>query len=280
VSSFDREIGVAQAAARQAAAIISRYYAAAAATPFTAKDDGSPVTAADLEANAAITAALRAGFPDDALLTEEVPDDGSRLGRSRVWIVDPLDGTKDFLARTGDFTVNIGLVQDGQPVVAVVHQPGHDLLYWAAAGRGAHCLRDGTSMRLRTSLVAELGEVRVGVSRHNAPPALLDGLAAHGLAGRVVRLGASSKYLALARGELDALITLTTGEKEWDTCAPELIVREAGGEVTDGDGRPLGYNQPDLGRRRGIVASNGRSHQAVLALVRQWLPAPGADAAR
>jgi 3'(2'), 5'-bisphosphate nucleotidase len=277
VPSFDRELGVAQQAARQAAAIISRHYAEAA-TPFSAKDDGSPVTEADLEANAAITAALRAGFPDDALLAEEAPDDGTRFGKSRVWIVDPLDGTKDFLARTGDFTVNIGLVQDGQPVVAVVHQPGQGLLYWAAAGRGAYCLRDGTSMRLRTSLVAALGDVRVGVSRHNAPAALMDGLAAQGMAGRVVRLGASSKYLALGRGELDALITLTTGEKEWDTCAPELIVREAGGEVTDGDGRPLGYNQPDIGRRRGIVATNGRCHEAVLALVRAWLPPAHVDA--
>jgi 3'(2'), 5'-bisphosphate nucleotidase len=271
VPSFDRELAVAQEAARKAAAIISRHYAEAA-TPFASKDDGSPVTQADLEANAAITAALRAGFPDDGLLAEEAPDDGSRLGKSRVWIVDPLDGTKDFLARTGDFTVNIGLVQDGQPVVGVVHQPGQGLLYSAAAGRGAFCLRAGTTMRLRTSMIAALGEVRVGVSRHNAPAALMDGLAAHGMAERVVRLGASSKYLALGRGELDALITLTTGEKEWDTCGPELIVREAGGEVTDGDGRPLGYNQRDIGRRRGIVASNGRCHEAVLALVRSWLP--------
>jgi 3'(2'),5'-bisphosphate nucleotidase len=266
-AAFERELAVAQEAARQAAAIIARHYAAAAGT-FRSKDDGSPVTAADLEANAAITATLSAAFPEDALLCEEAPDDGSRLHRSRVWIVDPLDGTRDFLARTGDFTVNIGLVVDGRPVVTVVHQPGQGALYHAARGAGSFRQRDGASVRLGVSGTGALSQVRVGISRHNAPPALLRCLEAHDLVARTVRLGASSKYLALAAGELDALVTLTTGEKEWDTCAPELIVAEAGGLVTDVDGRPLAYNQRDIGRRRGIVASNGRCHAELLALVR------------
>jgi 3'(2'),5'-bisphosphate nucleotidase len=269
--AFDRELAAAQEAARRAAAIIARHYAAAAGD-FRSKADGTPVTAADLEANAAITATLGEAFPEDALLCEEAPDDGTRLGRSRVWIVDPLDGTRDFLARTGDFTVNIGFVVDGRPVVTVVHQPGRGDLYHAARGGGSFRVSGGTSTRLQVSATAALAEVRVGISRHNAPAALLRCLEDAGLAGRTVRLGASSKYLALAAGELDALVTLTTGETEWDTCAPELIAVEAGGVVTDVDGQPLRYNQPDLKRHRGIVASNGRCHAQLLALLRPCMP--------
>jgi len=267
---YQRELAVARDAARRAAAIIARHYAAAA-VDFRRKDDGSPVTAADLEANAAIAATLSAAFPEDALLCEEAPDDGRRLDKSRVWIVDPLDGTRDFLARTGDFTVNIGLAVEGRPAVTVVHQPAQGTLFHAARGAGSFREHDGGELRLAVSTAAALRELRVGISRHNAPAALLRCLDQHGLAARAVRLGASSKWLALAAGELDALVTLTTGETEWDTCAPEMIVTEAGGVVTDVDGVPLAYNQRDIRRHRGIVASNGRCHAELLAAVRPFM---------
>jgi 3'(2'), 5'-bisphosphate nucleotidase len=273
VETYQRELAVARDLAREAGAIIMRHYEAETVATQT-KADLSPVTAADLEANLAIVAGLRAAFPDDAVLSEESPDDRSRLARSRVWIVDPLDGTRDFLARTGDFCVHIGLAVDGEAVVGVVFQPVPDALYAGASGGGSTVEQDGQTHRLAVSERADAPEVRVGVSRLNLDPGLEQCLLASGLAPRAVRLGASVKHMALARGELDAVLNLSPGEQEWDTCAPEVILREAGGSMTDGDGRPFRYNQPNLFRPRGSVASNGRCHPLVLRVIAPCLPVP------
>jgi 3'(2'), 5'-bisphosphate nucleotidase len=273
VEKYQRELAVARDLAREAGAIIMRHYAAATVATQT-KADLSPVTDADLEANTAIVAGLRAAFPDDAVLTEESPDDRSRLGRSRVWIVDPLDGTRDFLARTGDFCVHIGLAVDCEAVVGVVFQPVPDALYAGASGGGSTVEQGGQTLRLAVSERADAPDVRVGVSRLNLDPGLEQCLLASGLAPRAVRLGASVKHMALARGDLDAVLNLSPGEQEWDTCAPEVILREAGGSMTDGDGRPFRYNQPNLFRPRGSVASNGRCHPLVLRVIAPCLPVP------
>lgn len=272
MAEYERELAVAEGAARLAAAAILRHYVRTEVS-FASKDDGSPVSEADLEANRLIAAELSAAFPDDALLTEESPDDGRRLQTTRVWIVDPLDGTRGFLARTDDFCVHVALAVGGIPMVAVVLHPVSGTLCRARLGAGAFRVQGDRETRLQVSSEDDLSLFRLGVSRHNARPSLLRWLDQQGFAARVQRTGASLKYLALAAGEIDGVVTSTGGEKEWDTCAPELIVREAGGTVTDGDGRPLRYNQPDIGRPRGIVASNGRRHADLLALV----PAIGSE---
>ena len=270
---FEPELAVAEEAARRAGAIILGHYGAAS-TEFSRKADGSPVSRADLEANAAILAIVRRAFPADGLLSEESPDEAVRLARERVWIIDPLDGTRGFLARTDDFGVHVALVVRGIPTVAVVYQPVGDRLDRAVLGSGAFRVRAGRAVRLEVSQEAHLGALRVGVSRHNAPPPLLAWLETHGLAPRAVRLGASGKAMSVADGTLDAVVTITGSEKEWDTCAPELVVREAGGRVTDGDGRTLTYNQPAsaIDRPRGILISNGRCHDELLQLMAPLLP--------
>ena len=101
------------------------------------KADESPVTLADREANALIVGGLEAAFPDDAILSEELPDDGSRIGRTRVWMVDPLDGTKDFIRGREGFSVMIGLLDGASPALGVVYQPIGDKLYYATRGGGA-----------------------------------------------------------------------------------------------------------------------------------------------
>jgi len=273
VQKYEREADVARAPAREAGAIIMRHYAAETVATET-KPDLSPVTAADLDANAAILAGLRAAFPDDATLTEETPDDPARLGKRRVWIVDPLDGTRDFLARTGDFCVHIGLADANEAVVGVVYQPAADGLYHARRGGGAFLEEAGQSRPLQASTRADVADLRVGVSRLNLDPGLEQCLLASGLAPRAVRLGASVKHMALARGDLEAVLNLSPGESEWDTCAPEVILREAGCVVTDGDGRPFRYNQANLFRPRGSVASNGRCHELMLRVLAPCLPVP------
>jgi 3'-phosphoadenosine 5'-phosphosulfate (PAPS) 3'-phosphatase len=214
------------------------------------------VTRADLEASAAIEAILRAAFREDVVLSEEGTDDPARLAADRVWIVDPLDGTRDFLQRTGDFCVHVGLAFRGKPVVGVVRHVVTESSAHAVVGQGAW--QDGERLAVSTRTTAD----RVGVSRTSCPPWL-----AAALGDRARPSGASVKYLALARGELDGIVTVTPGEKEWDTLAPEIVVSEAGGRVTGGDGAPLLYNQRDLVRRAGVVVSNGRCHDELVGMV-------------
>ena len=133
---FRDELSVALAAAHAAGDIIRGHYQRGPIET-TVKADGTPVTQADLEANQAIVAALRAAFPDDGILAEETADDRSRLVRERVWIVDPMDGTRDFVQRSGQFAVHIALALRGAPVVGVVYSPIERLTYHAVAGHGA-----------------------------------------------------------------------------------------------------------------------------------------------
>jgi 3'(2'),5'-bisphosphate nucleotidase len=271
VPDHEPELLVAIRAAENAAGVIMRHYRAG---PTSARDkaDGSPVTEVDLAANEVIESTLRQAFPDDAILSEESPDSSARLTAERVWIVDPIDGTRGFLARTDDFCVHVALAIAGAPVVGVVMQPVSGAIYQAVVGQGAFL----GATRLGVSDRARLPELRLGISRHNAPATLLGWLEREGLAAAATRSGASIKFTALAAGDLDGVVTVTGGEKEWDTCAPEIIVREAGGVVTDGDGQALRYNQPRVDRPRGIVASNGHCHAALLTAVAPLLDPPGA----
>jgi 3'(2'), 5'-bisphosphate nucleotidase len=272
VSAFVRELEVAEEAARRAGDVLLRRYRDPVGPSFESKPDGSPVSQADLEANAVIEATVRQAFPADAWLSEESADDPRRLGVERVWIVDPLDGTRGFLGRTDDFGVHVALVLGEEPTVGVVFHPVQGLLYRAVAGQGAFRVHEGGVSPVRTSRCARLADFRVGISRTNAPPPLLRWLEQEGLEGRAVRWGASGKYTSLAQGDLEAVVTVTFGEKEWDSCAPEAIVREAGGTVTDGDGRRLRYNQPRVDRPRGVVSSNGACHGELLARLAGLFP--------
>jgi 3'(2'), 5'-bisphosphate nucleotidase len=264
---YTRELATAAAAAREAGRVILRHYRQGGVAVET-KADHSPVTIADRDANATILARLAAAYPDDAILSEEAPDDRARLAKARVWIVDPLDGTRDFVARTGEFCVHVGLAVDGIATVGVVHHPVSDATFLAVRGAGAFVEVDGARTRLEVSGVSAPAAVRLGVSRLNISGHLLHALAAAGLDKQAVAMGASVKLMAVARGTLDAVVSFSAAEMEWDACAPEVIVREAGGSFTDLDGRPFAYNQVDLAHRRGSVASNGACHAALLALLR------------
>jgi 3'(2'), 5'-bisphosphate nucleotidase len=271
VSNLDREHEVACQAARDAGRVILSYYGNPEIA-FDTKADTSPVTIADRAADALILDRLRTAFPGDAFLTEESPDDPVRFGKNRVWIIDPLDGTRDFLAQTGDFSVHIGLCIDSQPMLGVVYQPVRQALYHARRGGGAFMESSGVQSRITTSRRSEPSELRVGISRLNPDEGLGKCLAASGLAPRAVAMGASVKHMALARGDLDAVLNLSPAEQEWDTCAPEVILKEAGCTVSDGDGNPMRYNQKDLYRRRGSVASNGLCHPFMIRVMAPCLP--------
>lgn len=268
--SYARELAVAERAARAGGAAIRAHYDRGDVAVET-KADHSPVTVADRDANDAILAILRAEFPADAILSEESVDDPTRLAQRRVWIVDPLDGTRDFVARTGEFAVHVGLAVDGIAVVGAVYRPTIDAMFSAEAGGGATCEIGETRKPLRVSFRA-IADARIGVSRLNASGLLAECLDAGNLRPRASAMGASVKYVALAAGELDAVIALSPSEHEWDTCAPEVVVREAGGRFTDGEGSPFRYNQADTTHHRGSLASNGVCHDELVALMQPFIP--------
>jgi 3'(2'), 5'-bisphosphate nucleotidase len=264
--TYARELAVAEAAARAAGVLIRAHYDRGDVA-VERKADDSPVTIADRDANACILEMLRAEFPADAILSEESADDPSRLANQRVWIVDPLDGTRDFVACTGDFAVHVGLAVGGVAVVGAVYQPVTERLYSASAGQGATFTAAGTTRRLHVSSRTNVSELRLGVSRMHAISALTEFLTATNLTSQATSIGASVKHMRLAAGELDAIVSLSTGEHDWDTCAPEIIVREAGGRLTSGLGTPFSYNQADPQHHHGSVTSNGHAHDALISLV-------------
>ena len=267
--AYSSELETAIRAARAAGEIIAGYYARGP-VPVDIKADASPVTQADRDADTAIAAVLRAAFPEDAILSEESPDDDARLARSRVWIVDPLDGTRDFVRRTDDFAVHVALAVDGVPVLGAVYLPVTSTLYSAATGGGAWREASCGRERIHVSATAELAAVRIGISRHFLSEQLRACLDTAHITSRFP-VGASVKHMRLAGGDLDAAINLSSHEMEWDTCAPEIVIREAGGAYTDGDGRAFRYNQRDIEHHRGSVASNGACHADLIALVAPYL---------
>jgi 3'(2'), 5'-bisphosphate nucleotidase len=244
------ELAAAAAAARAAGADAMAHYGTASAVR---KEGGSPVTEADHAANRRILAHLADAFPADAVLSEESRDSAARLSARRVWIVDPLDGTREFLARNGEFAVMIGLAVDGRAVVGAVYLPDPDVLYLAAEGEGAWMEAGGRTEPLQC-VPADLAALRMVGSRSHPDPLIVRMQEALGITDVRPSGSVGVKCGLIARGQRDLYIHPVPYLKEWDTCAPEVILREAGGTVLDCLGEPLRYNKPDPHQPHGILA--------------------------
>jgi 3'(2'), 5'-bisphosphate nucleotidase len=258
---YQRELETARHAAREAGAAAMGFYGL---TEWVAKADASPVTAADHASNDLITAALRAAFPDDAILSEESADPEERLGARRVWIVDPLDGTKEFLAQNGEFSILIGLVVGGEPVLGVVYLPATGVMYHASRGEGSWVERDGEEPRRlsRTEAVADAG-IRLVGSRSHADPFLVRMQEALGITDVAPCGSVGVKCSRIVDGDRQMYVHPVGHLKEWDTCAPEVILTEAGDRVTDCLGEPLRYNKRVPVQPHGIFAATPAVHAAV-----------------
>ena len=248
--SLVRELELAGRVARAAGRAALRFYGASAAEK---KENGTPVTQADHEANAVILETLDREFPADAVLSEESQDTRARFATRRTWIVDPLDGTKEFIARNGEFSVMVGLVDDGEPVLGAVYLPDGDVLYLAARGTGAWVERAGRRERL-TCTPVNGAPLRLVGSRSHHDPLLATMQEALEIVDVAPCGSVGVKCSRIAEGRYDLYIHPSPHMKEWDTCAPEVVLREAGGRVTDCRGRPLRYNKPDPRQPDGIVA--------------------------
>ncbi len=218
------------------------------------KSEGNPVSRADLEVDAYLKDRLSAARPDDGWLSEETVDTPDRLSRSRVWIVDPIDGTRDFVRGRTGWAVSLALVENGQPVVAALVAPARAQLFIAAKGRGAQL--NGRRLRLATAR-----GIRLPIDAQNlaAPfwPAPWPG-------GSLVEKPNSLalRMAKLAAGEADAWLEGRT-INEWDVAASALIVTEAGGLVTDRHGQPLNFNKPDP-TIQGIATASPEHHPLTL----------------
>ena len=259
--ALERELEEAVAAAREAAAEILAHYGKGEQVQY--KTAIEPVTEADVLADRILRTRLMAAFPGDGWLSEETADDGDRLQKRRVWIVDPLDGTREFIAGRPEFCVSVALAEDGIPILGVIVNPVTSECWSARIGHGAAL--DGAPIRVResrelTDVVVSRTETRGGIM---AP---FEGrLPLRGVGGMAYKLA------LVASGRTDATFT-TQHRCEWDVAAGAVLVSEAGGRVTGLDGRPLRFNQPSP-HLVGVVAANAPVHDALLAV----LSATGAE---
>lgn len=258
-----RELYIAEQLVREAGALVREFYDTGVAVAWKGAND--PVTAADHAANQHLVAGLRRAFPGDGILSEESHDDQARRQRRRVWIVDPLDGTKEFIGRIGEFSIMVGLAIESRAALGVVYQPVDDLLYRGAPGLLAERVQQGVVLPLAVSTVADPAQMRLVASRSHRDP--LVGAVCRDLGITQERPSGSVglKVGLLATGQCDLYIHPSPGLKEWDTCAPEAILRAAGGAIGDAWGRPLAYNKVDVRQRQGLVASNGVVHARIVA---------------
>ena len=210
------------------------------------KQDESPLTAADQGAHEVIVQALARLTPDIPVLSEESDAEAmqARRGWSRYWLVDPLDGTKEFVSRNGEFTVNIALIDHGRPVWGLVYAPVLDRLWYGGKGIGAWRVADGTHKAIQTR-PHEAGQAwRVVGSRNHLSQATLDYLAPLGEV-ELVSMGSSLKFCIIAEGGAELYPRLAP-TCEWDTAAAQAVLEGAGGSVTQLDGSALAYNKPDI----------------------------------
>ncbi len=272
---FSRELEIAMWLARESGAIVKTFYDVPPTIRW--KDPTEPVTEADRAVNAYLVKQFGQIFPEDGVLAEESKDDFRRLERRRVWIVDPLDGTAEFIAHNGEFVIMIGLAVDGEPVVGVVYQPIDDVMYAAALGQGAFVEEYGERRSLRVTQETELKTLRLVVSRSHRP-AMVDTIIHRMGLQREKSIGSVGLKIGLiARGQAEFYVHPNPGTKEWDTCAPDIIVREAGGRMTDCWNRPIRYNRQNVKNLFGVLASNGAVHDEVADLVGEILDDAGLD---
>lgn len=231
------------ALAREAASEILRVYEGE--FDVQRKDDDSPLTAADLAAHRCIVEGLERLSPGIPVLSEESAQDVPALLRRqwpRMWLVDPLDGTREFVKRNGEFTVNIALIEDGEAALGVVQAPVTGALWHGQRGRGAF-RREGdrdVPVRVRAPATAPL---RVAASRSHRDPRTGAVLARMGEV-EAIGVGSSLKFCRLAEGAMDVYPRFGP-TSEWDTAAGQCVLEAAGGAVLDPRGRPLRYNQRD-----------------------------------
>jgi 3'(2'), 5'-bisphosphate nucleotidase len=267
-----RRLAVAQAALAAAGAEVMRRYTAATAVP----DAPAEITTeADLAAEALLVQRLAEAFPEDAVLSEHLPPPVPPVGRH--WVLDPIDGTRGYARKSGEFALLIALVEGRRPVLGAVWEPVPARLTWALAGEGCWTRQGwhGSDHRCRVSTVAGRPRV-VAMSRSQGEPGSARLLAALGAERVLATWSAGIKLALVARGEADLYLGDYLHPHDWDVAAGHLLVEEAGGRVSDLTGREVLYDGSGTScGGRGLLASNGLVHDAALAAIARGEVTPG-----
>jgi 3'(2'), 5'-bisphosphate nucleotidase len=259
--------------ALEAAKEVMAVYAGPFAVEFKAKDD--PVTIADKNSNALVCERLARAFPGVPVVAEE-SDPSAYAGfaaAETAWFVDPLDGTREFVTRNGEFAVMIGLAEHGRATVGVIVAPAWGRAFVGVVGEGAwEVSPGGTRTAIHVSSRDTLAGARFVISRSRSPDQVATFLATLGGHPAVQHGSAGLKGVLVALGEADVYVQPGAAGMRWDACATEALVRAAGGQLTELDGADLDYRNGEIGNQRGMLATNGKLHRAI---VQAFLPRVG-----
>ncbi len=251
---YEKQLEIALNAAKKAAKAIMEIYNSND-LGIEIKSDNSPVTKADKKADEIIRNELHNAFPNYSLLTEESCDDLSRLNNDYVWIVDPIDGTKDFIAHDDEFSVNIALVYKHVSILGVIASPTNNCIFYAIKNKGAFLLKDNIASPIHTSKKTK--NITVIKSHFHTTDEELKTIEKHkGTITSVITIGSSLKGCAIASGQAELSYKFSSNTKEWDTAAMQIIVEEAGGHLLKFDGTPIQYNREDVYNRGGYLICN------------------------
>ena len=234
----------------------------------TLKNDNEPVTEADIKSNEIIQKII--SVFDYPILSEESRDAASRFDSKKIWIIDPLDGTTDYIKKTGEFTIMISLVEGNRPILGVIYWPIKDTLYLAQKDQGAFQSSNGNWSKLSVSNVSELTKCRVVGSRYHIS-VQEQNLLKHLNVSQFTSKGSSLKVVDVSSGNADLYFTMTNKIKQWDTCASYCLITEAGGKMTDMFGNDLEYKAEKLNHENGLLVSNGLIHNDVISIYREFL---------
>jgi 3'(2'), 5'-bisphosphate nucleotidase len=266
---MEKELAIAKKLALEAGSLLMQHYEHTPTVDW--KAPGDPVTEADRMASSLIVSNLAREFPKHAILSEEEPDNLRRLNESHVWMIDPMDGTREFIEHRGEFAVQIGLVTDSTPVLGVVYQPTTNKLYYAAKGMGAFLEADGKAVPLHVSREDIAARLTLAASRSHHS-VRVDAIRKQMGIKNVIRMGSVGlKVGALCEGHAHVYIHTAGRTHSWDTCGPEAILREAGGRMTDVSNQPLNYRSRDALNQNGLIASNGVIHDRVVQVTQSVL---------
>lgn len=225
------------------------------------KEDNSPVTKADKAADKLIREILNKEFPNYGMLTEESVDDFSRLNKDYVWIVDPIDGTKEYVAHSGEFTVNIALAYKHVGVLGVIMIPVTGEIYYALSNEGAFYKKDASSKPIKIHCNDKTNDLTTLVSRFHSNEVEQNMIKKHSDVIKHQKIvGATIKGCYIAHGYAEMSYRFSSNTKEWDTCAMQVIVEQAGGHILKFDGTPIRYNREDVYNKDGYVIVNRKEN--------------------
>lgn len=262
---FEREISELRSLVLEAGQLIMGVYGTDFGVELKTKSD--PVTEADKRANTYLVERLRALFPDDGIVAEETADQSEALNARRCWFIDPLDGTKEFIARNGEFSVMVGLAVEGSAKVGAVYQPVTDKLYTGVVGQGAWLEQHGQRRALSVSTIADPSELKLVVSRSHRDKSLDRLVDELGIASETPSGSVGLKVGHIAERNADLYVHVSDRSSRWDACGPEAILRAAGGCFTDLAGNAFNYRVSTMQNSHGILACNREAFGRVLPVV-------------